>query len=173
LFSYLNKDERRAAAGPSQSIRFPDSGPMTSASAIANYLIYCLLDRAPLRGGERGAMVAASRQLRPEGAFPIIGKGPGGLRILDRNGDRLYGGSSRADLSQLRRIPRGGQEPPLHRRRYLLDQRYPERNPAIEWNRFALAAAGRAASLVVPHLRQGGGSTLATRSRNSAIRRAA
>jgi len=46
--------------------------------------------------------------------------------------------------------------------RYLLDQRYPERNPAIEWNRFALAAAGRAASLVVPHLRQGGGSTLAT-----------
>ncbi len=46
--------------------------------------------------------------------------------------------------------------------RYLLDQPYAEHNPAIEWNRFALAAAGRAASVVAPHLRQGGGSTLAT-----------
>ena len=39
---------------------------------------------------------------------------------------------------------------------------HPERNPAIEWNRLALATVGRVAAIVVPGLRQGGGSTLAT-----------
>ena len=44
----------------------------------------------------------------------------------------------------------------------MLDRENPERNPAIEWKRFALAAAGQVAGLVVSDADAGGASTLAT-----------
>ena len=44
----------------------------------------------------------------------------------------------------------------------LLDPQNPRRNPAVEWSRFALAVAGRIASVVNPRFREGGASTLAT-----------
>ena len=44
----------------------------------------------------------------------------------------------------------------------LLDLHDPERNPAVEWGRFMLAAAGRVASVVDRRFREGGASTLAT-----------
>ena len=46
--------------------------------------------------------------------------------------------------------------------RSLLDPRYPHKNPAVNWKRFALATAGQAAGWIDPELRQGGASTLAT-----------
>jgi membrane peptidoglycan carboxypeptidase len=46
--------------------------------------------------------------------------------------------------------------------RELLDPRDPYRNPALEWRRFAWAAAGRLGGIVNPRLRRGGASTLAT-----------
>ena len=44
----------------------------------------------------------------------------------------------------------------------LLDLQNPQRNPAVEWGRFMLAAAGRVASVVDRRFREGGASTLAT-----------
>jgi membrane peptidoglycan carboxypeptidase len=46
--------------------------------------------------------------------------------------------------------------------RTLLDNDYPRQNPAIQWHRFVLAAAGQVGSVLDPSLRQGGASTLAT-----------
>jgi membrane peptidoglycan carboxypeptidase len=46
--------------------------------------------------------------------------------------------------------------------RELLDPKDPYRNPALEWRRFAYAAAGRLGGVVNPRLRRGGASTLAT-----------
>src|SRR5204863_433438 len=46
--------------------------------------------------------------------------------------------------------------------RYLFDNRYPEHNAAVEWNRFALAVFGRVLRFVVPGFNEGGASTLAT-----------
>jgi membrane peptidoglycan carboxypeptidase len=46
--------------------------------------------------------------------------------------------------------------------RDLLDPTHPYRNPAVEWRRFALAAAGRLGSVLDPGLKRGGASTLAT-----------
>ena len=46
--------------------------------------------------------------------------------------------------------------------RELLDPNDPYRNPALEWRRFAWAAAGQLGGIVNPRLRRGGASTLAT-----------
>jgi len=81
LFSYLNQGMNVALRpGPSQSIRFPDSGPYDERLGYRQLPDFIAsLDRAPLRGGERGAMVAASRQLRPGRRLSdLSGKGPGG-----------------------------------------------------------------------------------------------
>jgi membrane peptidoglycan carboxypeptidase len=44
----------------------------------------------------------------------------------------------------------------------LLDLQDPNRNPAVEWNRFMLAVAGRIANMVNRRFREGEASTLAT-----------
>jgi membrane peptidoglycan carboxypeptidase len=46
--------------------------------------------------------------------------------------------------------------------RYLLDNAEPRRDPAIEWNRFLLAAGARLAGMIDRHWQRGGASTLAT-----------
>ncbi len=46
--------------------------------------------------------------------------------------------------------------------RELLDSNDPYRNPALEWRRFAWAAAGQLGGIVNPRLKRGGASTLAT-----------
>src|SRR5438874_2386285 len=99
------------------------------------------------------------------GGFPIYAeKDRAGLRIFDRNGDEIYGTKfpqhAYADYASI---------PPLVvnsllfiEDRYLFDRRYPEHNAAVEWNRFALAVAGRIVRLVIPGFNEGGASTLAT-----------
>src|SRR6266567_2917139 len=167
LFSYLNSGMNVALQpGPSESIRFPKSGPYDERlgySAMPDFIASLTERRYAVDNAARWSPRLAS--FVHEGAFPIYPeKDQAGLRIFDRNGDRLYG------VQFPERTYRNfAAIPPLLVKsllfiedRYLLDQPYPEHNPAIEWNRFALAAAGRAASLVAPNLRQGGGSTLAT-----------
>ncbi len=167
LFSHLNSGMNVALQpGPSESIRFPKSGPYDERlgySQLPDFIASLTERRYSVDNAARWSPRLAS--FVHEGAFPIYPeKDQAGLRIVDRNGDRLYG------VQFPERTYRNfAAIPPLLVKsllfiedRYLLDQPYPEHNPAIEWNRFALAAAGRAASLVAPNLRQGGGSTLAT-----------
>jgi len=167
VFSYLNQGMQVALQpGPSQSIRFPDSGPYDERLGyrqLPDFIASLTEHRYAVDDAARWSPRLAS--FVQEGAFPIYPeKDQAGLRIVDRSGERLYG------VQFPERTYRSfAGIPPLVVKsllfiedRYLLDQRYPEHNPAIEWSRFALAAAGRAASLVAPHLHQGGGSTLAT-----------
>ncbi len=97
--------------------------------------------------------------------FPIYReKDQAGLRIIDRTGGEIY----RARFPE-RVFPDFASIPSLVvntllfiEDRYVLDRANPERNPAIEWKRFALAAAGQVAELVVSDADAGGASTLAT-----------
>src|SRR6266851_406154 len=167
LFSHLNSGMNVALQpGPSESIRFPKSGPYDERlgySQLPEFITSLTERRYAVDNAARWSPRLAS--FVHKGAFPIYPeKDQAGLRILDRNGDRLYG----AQFPERTYRSFAGIPPLVIKSllfiedRYLLDQPYAEHNPAIEWNRFALAAAGRAASVVAPHLRQGGGSTLAT-----------
>ena len=84
------------------------------------------------------------------------------MRIFDRNGGEIYGARAAEHLSRLRQMPPLVVNSLLFiEDRYLFDAENPERNAAIEWNRFALAARGRSRSSS-PIADAGGGSTLAT-----------
>jgi len=95
---------------------------------------------------------------------PYHEKDQAGLTLYDRSGVLLHSGKYPPF------IYRNFEEiPPLvvntllfAEDRHLLDPTPAERNPAVDWPRFARAAAGQIAGVVVPHLRSGGGSTLAT-----------
>src|SRR5260370_21153765 len=152
-------------SGSSQSVHFPKSGPYDERLGYAEL---------PDFGASLTARhYAVDSQVRWSpglarfvklGAFPIYPeKDQAGLRIFDRNGDRLYavqfperayhGFASIPDVIVRSLL--------FIEDRYLLDPSQPRRNPAIQWQRFALAAAGRVGSLAVPPLRAGARSTLA------------
>jgi membrane peptidoglycan carboxypeptidase len=167
LFSHLDRGIGVAVQpGPSPAIDFPKSGPYDERlgyAGLSQFIASLTAHRYAVDTQARWSPGLAS--FVHGGAFPIYPeKDQAGIRIRDRNGDQIYGAQfpERAyhDFASI---------PGLVVRsllfiedRYLLDQGHPERNPAIDWNRFALAAAGRVAALVAPGLRRGGGSTLAT-----------
>ena len=84
--------------------------------------------------------------------------------MFDRDGSQLYGASypERA-FADFRSIPPVVVNSLLFIEDHnLLDPQDPRRNPAVEWSRFTLAVAGRAAGLSDRRFREGGASTLAT-----------
>lgn len=167
LFAHLDRGMSVGVKpGPSGSVDFPKSGPYDERlgyAALPEFIAALTAHRYAVDSQARWSPGLA--RFVERGAFPVYReKDQAGLRIFDRNGAAIYGAQfpERAyrDFAGI---------PDLVVRtllfiedRYLLDGRHPERNPAIEWNRFLLAAAGRIARLVSPHLREGGGSTLAT-----------
>ena len=167
IFTRLDRGMSFAAQpGPSEAIRFPKHGPYDER------LGYVALPKFTEALEQRHFTV--ERQSRWSkgldrfvgfGAFPIYAeKDRAGLRIFDRNGDEVYG--TRFPLNAFRDY---ASIPPLVvnsllfiEDRYLFDNRYPEHNAAVEWNRFALAVFGRVLRFVVPGFNEGGASTLAT-----------
>ena len=103
-------------------------------------------------------------QLTAQGYAIYREKQHAGLQLFDRKGSPLYAASyPEQSYEQFASIP------PLVVKtllfiedRDLLETRYPEYNPAIEWKRFAQASAGWVGGFVNPRLRHGGASTLAT-----------
>jgi membrane peptidoglycan carboxypeptidase len=167
LFSYLDRRMTHALQpGPSQAIEFPKSGPYDERFGYTR--LPAFINALTAHGYAIDSQARWSPSLArfvDAGAFPIYReKDQAGLQIFDRDGDRIY------DAQFPQRAYSGFADvPPLIARslafiedRYLFDPRYPMRNPAVEWQRFALAAVGRIGGLVIPHLREGGGSTLAT-----------
>jgi membrane peptidoglycan carboxypeptidase len=152
--------------GASTSILFPDGGPYDQRMG------YAALPRFISRLTANGYVVRDQARWSPalahfvkSGAFPVYQeKDQGGLDILDRNRRGLYG----ARFPQTVYRDFASVPPPIVKSllftedRYLLDRGQPQRNAAIEWRRFAWAAFGRMARVAVPHLKVGGGSTLAT-----------
>ncbi|MGE0258656.1 MAG: transglycosylase domain-containing protein [Alphaproteobacteria bacterium] len=167
LFSRLaHKMTFAVAPGAGEGIRFPKVGPYDER------LGYVGLPGFIESLTKNGFKVATQARWSPALAdaadhklFPIYReKDQAGLRILDRTGSEVY----RARFPE-RVFPDFGSIPRLVvdtllfvEDRYVLDRASPERNPAIEWKRFALAAAGQVAQLVVSDADAGGASTLAT-----------
>jgi membrane peptidoglycan carboxypeptidase len=100
-----------------------------------------------------------------DGGYAVYGeKSRTGLELFDRDGNPIYRASyperTYADFDSI---------PPLIVNSLLfvedhdlLDRQNPRHNPAVEWSRFMLAAAGQVASLLDRRFREGGASTLAT-----------
>ncbi len=99
------------------------------------------------------------------GGFAIYNeKTSAGLQLYDRAGGAMY-----AVKYPTRIFESYDDVPPLIAQtllfiedRNLLTERAPYRNPAVEWNRFLLAAFGQLAKKINPGINMGGGSTLAT-----------
>jgi membrane peptidoglycan carboxypeptidase len=152
--------------GPSGNIHFPTGGPYDERLGYARLPLFIeALSTHHFMIEHQATLSPRLDQFSAANDYPIYHeKGRAGLTLLDRAGASLYAASyperAYGDFTAV---------PPLVvdtllfiEDRYLLDPRYRQHNPAVDWRRFALAAAGRGASWLDPHLRQGGASTLAT-----------
>ena len=152
--------------GPSPVIRFPKAGPYDKRLGYSRLPRF--LKRLRAAGFEieaqarfsRGLTHAMDRGLSP----PYREKLQAGLRILDRNDTAIYEARYPAQVySTFGSIP----EPVVStilfiENRELLDLRQTRRNPAIEWDRLAMATFHYLRSVKDPDARGAGGSTLAT-----------
>ena len=156
----------RAGTGPSTSIRFPTTGPFDERFGYAN--LASLSKNLTAKDFD----IVSQAQMSPE-LIDLVDKGINppyrektqtGLQIFD---------CTRAPLFAVRypeRIyPKFEDVPKLLvdsllfiENRELLDTKYPNRNPAVEWDRFGKAIVDQAISLLIPDHDTQGGSTLAT-----------
>jgi len=152
--------------GPSDAISFPKAGPYDERLGYAGMPDFLSsLSEHHFAIDSQARWSPGLTKLVSWGAFPVYSEKPrAGLRIFDRNHAEIF----KASVPQ-NAYPDFASVPPLVvnsllfiEDRYLFDAENPERNAAVEWNRFFLAAGKRIASIAVPHLRSGGGSTLAT-----------
>jgi membrane peptidoglycan carboxypeptidase len=153
-------------AGPSDAIRFPASAPFDDRLGYAKLPGY--LDRLKARGwviDQQARMSPGMLALVDQGYFaPYAEKLQGGLSIQDCRGDSLYlQRQPKRVFQRFEDLPAAWVATLLFiENRELLDSDSPERNPAVEWDRLALAVI----SLLKPGGDAGGGSpggsTLAT-----------
>lgn len=167
LFTWFDKGiGYRVAPGPSPCIRFPRYGPHNKQLGYAE-----LSTIIPSLEAHHFEIVRQSRWSRRldwfvshGGYMPYHGKLRTGLRIVDRNGVRLF----EARYPQV--VYRDVSEIPVVVSKTLsfiedhalLDDAHPMHNPAIDWKRFAVAAYGQIGGLFDRRLLRGGASTLAT-----------
>lgn len=152
--------------GANPEALFPRTGPYNRRLGYTH--IPHATQRLTARGyevGEQGRMSARMTELTQHGIFPIYEeKSRAGLMIRDRAGDPIY--TSRFPE---RKFDSFDELPELLvatllfiENRELLDPRYPNRNPAVEWKRFAFASAALLGRMVGVDTTVFGGSTLAT-----------
>jgi len=152
--------------GPSPTLRFPQAGPYDQRLGYVE--LPSLVQRLMGRDFEVTSQARQSPALMnfiDAGGYAVYHeKSQAGLVLKDRRGETLEAAPYPSVAYQ-----RFAQIPPLLvdtlrfiEDRELLDPRDPYRNPAIEWRRFALAAARRVGGVLDPSLKHGGASTLAT-----------
>jgi len=152
--------------GPSKSIRFPHDSPYDERLGYAGLPDYL----GKLR--TRDYQVAAQARISPKmaeladmGVFPIYReKTKTGLTIVDCRAQELFAASYPERI-----YARFDQAPAVLvssllfiENRELLDNTYPKRNPAVEWDRLGKAVLEKSVSAVAGGHRAAGGSTLAT-----------
>jgi membrane peptidoglycan carboxypeptidase len=154
------------AEGPSNQIRFPGDGPYDRRFGYAR--LPAALQTATGRGYRITAQVRVSErfaQVVDRGVSPIFReKTQAGLRILDRRGATVF-----ESLHPERIYPSVDSVPPavlqtllFLENRALLDPRFPNRNPSVDWSRMVKAAADFALSRLGGGRSVPGASTLAT-----------
>jgi membrane peptidoglycan carboxypeptidase len=144
----------------------PDNGPYSKRLGYTDLpKLIPQLEKAGFDVAWQAHPNAMMRQINQIGGAAIYNeKQTGGLTLYDRGGGTLF----HAKYPE-RVFASYAAIPPLIRNtllfienRMLLDDTYPLRNPAVEWDRFGLASIGQIASAINPSINLGGGSTLAT-----------
>ena len=167
---YLSKKTKdltfKVGEGPSPSIRFPTTGPFDERLGYANLaslsknLVARDFDIVKQAQMSPDLLALVDRRIYP----PYREKTQTGLQIFDcgnsplfsaRYPERTYGNFSA--------IPKLLVDSLLFiENRELLDTTYPNRNPAVEWDRFGKALVDQGISVLLPSHDTQGGSTLAT-----------
>ncbi len=167
VFSILGRKMTFAlGSGRSDDIPFPKGGPYDERLGYAELpsFIHALGDHH-YAVAEQARWSPWLRDFVKEGGYAVYKEKPrAGLEILGRHDRPIY----KIRYPQ-RYFPDFESIPPLLVRsllfiedQFLLDRNAPRRDPAIEWQRFLLALAGRFTRLVGVHIHEGGASTLAT-----------
>ncbi|NVM76401.1 membrane peptidoglycan carboxypeptidase [Duganella sp. SG902] len=167
VFSDLaSKMTYKVEPGPSKSIRFPHDSPYDERLGYASLPDYLGKLRA------RDYQVAAQARISPKmaeladmGVFATYReKTKTGLTILDCRAQELFAASYPERVyARFEQAPMALVNSLLFiENRELLDNTYPKRNPAVEWDRLGKAVLEKSVSAVAGGHRAAGGSTLAT-----------
>ena len=167
FFSDLaDKMTYRMEKGPSKSIRFPHDSPYDERLGYASLPDY--LGKLSARDYQVSAQARISpkmAELADMGIFATYReKTKTGLTIVDCRAQELFA------ASYPERIYNKFEQAPMAlinsllfiENRELLDNKYPKRNPAVEWDRLGKAVIEKGVSSVAGGHRAAGGSTLAT-----------
>ena len=164
--SLASKASYAPGPGPSPSIRFPRSAPYDDRLGYAELpQVLGKLQSRDFRIVQQARISSGMAKIVDQGYFaPYPEKNQSGLNILDCHNDSLF--QERYPQRVFERFddiaPMLVQSLLFIENRELLDPRYPERNPAVEWDRLAYAVLNRARSALTGTGRSSGGSTLAT-----------
>jgi membrane peptidoglycan carboxypeptidase len=167
LFSRLATDMTFSVTqGRSDRVRFPGDGPYDTRLGYAKLPVY--IERLQAHGYliEHQARISDTMARFVDiGGFPIYAeKAQAGLRVLDQRGQEIH-----TSRHPERLFPTYASIPPAFvasllfiENRELLDTGRPQRNPAVEWDRFALATVNAVSDKLNLADQRFGGSTLAT-----------
>ena len=153
-------------AGPSPAIRFPQSAPYDDRLGYAELpVIFGKLKARDFDIVKQARISTGMADIVDAGYFaPYLEKTQSGLSILDCHNDSLF--QERYPKRVYQRFediaPILVESLLFIENRELLDARYPERNPAVEWDRLANAVLIKARTALTGDGRSPGGSTLAT-----------
>jgi membrane peptidoglycan carboxypeptidase len=154
------------APGPSDAIVFPQYGPYDERLGYAELPQFVRsLEAHQFTVATQARWSPTLEDFVRDGGYAIYPeKERAGLALFDRDGAPLY----RASYPE-RTYDDFATIPPLIVKslsfiedKDLFASGEPDRNPAVSWDRFGLAVAGRLAGILDPRLRAGGASTLAT-----------
>jgi membrane peptidoglycan carboxypeptidase len=166
LAGYGKRLTYEVVSGPSDSIRFPETGPYDIR------LGYVGQPEFSRRLNERGFVVTQQARISPQmkqlsdyGLFlPYAEKSTAGLNLHDCRGQPYYSQRyPRYTYANFPAIPSVVANTLLFiENRELLDPNHPQRNPAVEWDRLAQAILEKIMQVFHPERNVPGGSTLAT-----------
>ncbi len=152
--------------GANKDIRIPQAGPYD------HRMGYSQLPGWTPRLLEQNFEIAAQARISPDmqdlvdrGLFlPYREKSQAGLSIIDPDGQSLSSGVFPVRLYRKLDEVSGlvAQTLTFIENRELLDMRFPNKNPAVDWGRFALAVMDKGIQTIKPEHDVPGGSTLAT-----------
>jgi membrane peptidoglycan carboxypeptidase len=167
---YLTRLARRATftveSGPSSRTWYPEYGPFdqrlgyTRIPRIIDNLLANDFEITKQVRLSDGFLALANKGLFP----PFQEKTKAGLTVLDRNNTTIYSAYRPERMYEsFESIPSPIIQSLLYiENREILNQTYPFKNPAVEWDRFGLAILEKLKQILQPNLNAPGGSTIAT-----------